>query len=181
MSVVETGRPKYRIEWKEGVEQLRLPAKKTWFGSALLSGWLLSWGGGKAVLLHLQEPVTALWFILWMLVLASSTVFLAGQLAGADIIRIHQNELSITRRAGPFVRTWCYSTRLIGNLRIDTSRWTGEDTDGNQYMPYTKQQWGSVRFDYGAETIYLAPHVDAPEASQIADWLRRRLPAAASC
>ncbi len=48
-----------------------------------------------------------------------------------------------------------------------------------QYVPYTKQQWGAVRFDYGAETIHLAPHVNAPEAAKIADWLRRRLPVSA--
>ncbi|WP_133031811.1 hypothetical protein [Sphingomonas sp. PP-CE-1G-424] len=70
---------------------------------------------------------------------------------------------------------------MIDNLRIDMSQWAGEDNDGAQYVPFTKQQWGTVRFDYGAETIHLAPDVDATEALQIADWLRRRLPVSASC
>jgi hypothetical protein len=183
MSVVEAGRPKLRVDLKEGVEHIRLPAQKTWFGSALLGVWLLLWafGGSKVAILHLQDAMAAVWLIAWVLVLAGTTLLLIGQLAGVDIVRVHQGELAITRRAGPFARTWRYSTRMISNLRIDTSQWVGEGSDGAQYVPFTKQQWGTVRFDYGAEPIHLAPHVDAPEAVQIADWLRRRLPVSASC
>ncbi|MBB5714156.1 hypothetical protein [Sphingomonas aerophila] len=47
-------------------------------------------------------------------------------------------------------------------------------------MPFIKQQWGAVRFDYGAETIHLAPHVDVPEASRVFAWLGQRLPGSAS-
>ncbi|VWX54075.1 hypothetical protein NOVOSPHI9U_590015 [Novosphingobium sp. 9U] len=159
LSVVEAGQPKLRVEWKEGVEHLRLPAKKSWFGSAFLGAWLLLWvwGGSKAAIIHPQDATTAVWLILWVLVLAATAIWLIGQLAGVDIVRVHQGELEITRRAGPFARTWRYSTRMIDNLRIDTSQRTGEDFDGAQYVPFTKQQWGAVRFDYGAETIHLAP------------------------
>jgi hypothetical protein len=178
---VEAGRPRYRIEWKEGVEHLRLPAKRAWLGSAFLSTWLLlwAWGGGKTAIRHLQDPMIPVWLVLWLLVLGSTTLLLLGHLVGVDIIRVHQGELAITRRAGPVARTWRYSTGMITNLRIDMSRWDGDGADGAQYVPYTKQQWGAVRFDYGAETIHLAPHVDAPEAAEVADWLRRRLPASA--
>ncbi|MES3046805.1 hypothetical protein [Sphingomonas faeni] len=111
--------------------------------------------------------------------MGGTTLLLLGQLVGVDIIRVHQGELAITRRAGPVARTWRYSTGMITNLRIDMSLWDGDGTDGAQYVPYTKQQWGAVRFNYGAETIHLAPYVDAPEAQRIADWLRRRLPVSA--
>ncbi|SFO03434.1 hypothetical protein [Sphingomonas sp. OK281] len=183
MNGVETGRPKFRVEWKDGVEHLRLPAQKAWVGSAVLSIWLLfwAWGGSKAVISHYQDAMTLAWLVVFVLVLAATAVLLVGQLVGVDIIRVHHGELAITRRAGPFARTWRYDTRMIDNLRIDMSQWAGEDTDGAQYVPFTKQQWGTVRFDYGAETIHLAPHVDAPEALQIADWLRRRLPVSVSC
>ena len=179
---METGRARFRVEWKNGVEQLLLPAKKARFGSAFLGTWLIgwAWGGGKTALFNIQDAMIAVWLLVWVLGLAGTTILLIGQLAGADIIRVNQGELSIERRAGPFARTWRYSTHMIENLRIDTSQWVGEDSDGAQYMPFTKQQWGSVRFDYGSETIYLAPHVDAPEALQIANWLRRRLPVLAA-
>jgi hypothetical protein len=182
-SVVEARRLKSHVEWKEGVEHLRLPARKAWVGSAFLSIWLLlwAWGGSKAVINHYQDAMTPVWLIVLVLVLAGATVLLIGQIVGVDIIRVHQGELTITRRAGPFARTWRYGTHMIDNLRIDMSQWAEEDNDGAQYVPFTKQQWGTVRFDYGAETIHLAPHVDAPEALQIADWLRRRLPVSASC
>ena len=178
---MEAGRPRYRIEWKEGVEHLRLPARRAWLGSAFLSTWLLlwAWGGGKTAIKHLQDPMIPIWLVLWLLVLGGTTLLLLGHLVGVDIIRVHQGELAITRRAGPVARTWRYSTGMITNLRIDMSRWDGDGADGAQYVPYTKQQWGAVRFDYGAETIHLAPHVDAPEAAKIADWLRRRLPVSA--
>lgn len=108
----------------------------------------------------------ASWIVVLVLVLAGTTVLLIGQIVGVDIIWVHQGELTITRRAGPFARTWRYSTHMIDNLRIDMSHWAGEGNDGAQYVPFTKQQWGTVRFDYGAETIHLAPHVDAAEALQ---------------
>lgn len=120
------------------------------------------------------------WLVLAVLVSAGTAVLVLGQLAGVDIVRVHDGELAITRRAGPFARTWRYKTHMIKNLRIDMSQWTGEDTDAAQYFPFIKLQWGTVRFDYSPETIHLAPHVDALEARQIADWLRRRLPVSAS-
>jgi hypothetical protein len=104
---VEAGRPRYRIEWKEGVEHLRLPAKRAWLGSAFLSTWLLlwAWGGGKTAIRHLQDPMIPVWLVLWLLVLGSTTLLLLGHLVGVDIIRVHQGELAITRRAGPVART----------------------------------------------------------------------------
>lgn len=142
-SVVEAGRLKFRVEWKKGFEHLRLPARKAWVGSAFLSIWLLlwAWGGSKAVISHYQDAMTPVWLVVLVLVLAGTTVLLMGQIVGVDIIRVHRGELTITRRAGPFLRTWRYSTHMIDNLRIDMSQWAGEDNDGAQYVPFTKQQW----------------------------------------
>lgn len=183
MGVVETGRPKYRFDREAGVEQLRLPARRTWFGSAFLGTWLLlwAWAGGRAAMAHIDDPATVVWLAIWVLVLVGTSVWLAGQLIGVDIVTVRQGELVIVRRAGPFSRTWRYRTGLIAQLRINAGHWTGERIDGAQYIPFIKQQWGSVRFDYGAETIHLAPHVDDPEASRIFAWLQQRLPVSAAC
>lgn len=178
---MEVGRAKHRVEWYEGIQALSLPSQKTLFGSAFLGVWLvgLVWGGGKAAVLHLQDRMIVLWLVGWAPGAAATTLLLVGQLIGVDIVQAREGELVITRRAGPFARTWRYSAGMIRNLRIDTSKWTGDGLDGAQYVPFTKQQWGSVRFDYGTETIHLAPHVNEPEAVQIVDWLRRRLPISA--
>lgn len=183
MSSTEEGRATYSVEWKEEIEHLRLPARRTWFGSAFLGVWLIFWalGGGRMAITNSYDPMTAVWLIFWMFGLITAALVLCGQLAGVDVVRVRQGELVITRRAGPFARTWRYSTGLIRNLRVDSSKWTEEASDGTQWLFLMKQQWGSVRFDYGAETIHLAPHVDSPEAAQIAGWLLRRLPSAATC
>jgi hypothetical protein len=123
--------------------------------------------------------MTPVWLVFWLLVLGGTTLLLLEQLVGVDIIRVHQGELAITRRAGPVARTWRYSTGMITNLRIDISRWDGDGADGASMFLIRSNNGGGVRFDYGAETIHLAPHVDAPEAAKIADWLRRRLPVSA--
>jgi hypothetical protein len=39
---------------------------------------------------------------------------------------------------------------------------------------------GSVKFSYGARTIYLAPGLDEPEGQMIVDRLRLLLPASAT-
>jgi hypothetical protein len=176
--ILETDRARHRIEWHEGVERLILPSQGAAFGTAFLSVWLTAWvwGGGKAMIKNVQDPLVVVWFVLWFLSLVAMTLMLIGRISGADVVVVRHGELVITRRAGPLSRTWRYSAAKIFGLRVDTSRWTADDDDGSQYVPFVKQQWGSVRFEYGAETVHLAPHVDLPEAAQIADWLKRRLP-----
>ncbi len=45
----------------------------------------------------------------------------------------------------------------------------------NQRPFWMRPRTGAVKFDYGADSIYLATGVDEPEGRIIVDWLARRL------
>ena len=174
---MELSRPRHYVDWTNGIEHLHLPARRRLVSSIYLSAWLIAWcwWGGGAVINNISDIGALAFLVMWLLFVVITAVFLLGQIIGSDTICVTRGELVITRHAGPFYRTWRYSSGMIDNLRVDASLWTSDEGDGAQYFPFTKQQWGSVRFDYGSETVHLAPHVDAPEATQIAAWLRRRL------
>jgi hypothetical protein len=76
---------------------------------------------------------------------------------------------------GPLRRTWLYRGKTIENLMA----WTPE-TDLFGMSRYQRPFWmrprgGAVKFNYGADSIFLATGVDEPEGRVIVDWLARRL------
>lgn len=180
MGGLNTGRTKYQIEWADGVEQLRLPARRSWPVSAFLALWLVGWTLGGGAALAATDAMIMMWLGLWALGWCSALILLMGLVAAVDIIRVYDGKLVITRRAGPLARTWNYRIGALTNLRIDTTAWSGDGADGAEHFVLLKQQWGAVRFDHEAETIYLAPHVSEAEAERVFDWLKQRLPISAS-
>ena len=181
MGNIEAGQRRHHVAWIEGVEQLRMPARRAWFTTAFMSVWLAGWlWAGSKVLQNPFETIVVIWLIPWLLGFCVTVIVLAGLIAGVDEIHVQAGELVITRRVGPIYRRWRYSTNKVRNLRMETTPWPGDGGDGAQYTIFVKQQWGAVRFDYGAETVHVAPGISAPEAREIRDWLLRRLPVSAN-
>lgn len=175
---------RHNIEWVDGVEQIRLPMRRNWFVLLFLCVWLTGWtvGGFAAVvaLVQTHEPFLALWLCGWALgwVFAASTI--VTQIWGAEIIRASPMGVEVSKGGGPFRRTWRYRADAIRHLR---SFEPASDLFGMRSMQtpiWIRNKVGAVKFDYGADTIFLAAGVDEPEGRQIAQWLAARLPVGAT-
>jgi hypothetical protein len=181
-SYVEPRGARHKVEIGIGGEQLRIPIRREWFVLAFLPFWLAGWTvGGIAAMRALAEhfePFLLFWLGGWAVGWLFAAGTLAAQLAGAEIVRADGRDLEVSMGVGPLRRTWRYRGDAIRNLTSiepDTDLWGwGRRRSMNWF--FARPKTGAVKFDYGAESVYLASGVDEPEGREIVAWLARRLP-----
>jgi hypothetical protein len=75
-------------------------------------------------------------------------------------------------------RRWLYQGAEIRHLEVSVRPAAVSRLGGT--APFTRMdRTGSVKFDYGARTIYLAPGLEDAEGAMIVDRLATQLPASA--
>lgn len=182
MGYVEPRTARHRIEMVEGAEHLWIPFRRQVFVMLFVPVWLIFWtvGGVMAFsqLIATGDVFLALWLIGW----AIGWVFAASMLisqVGGERIRVVNGDLEVRRGWRRLGRTWRYRGTAIRNL----VGWDGSfDWFGGFRAPmpfFMRPRTGAVKFDYGADSVYLGEGIDAPEGRQVADWLVRRLPRSA--
>jgi hypothetical protein len=171
---------RHRIEMIDGVEQIVVPVKRSWFIIPFLLFWMVMWTlGGGVIAMSIAEsgsfaPIVFLftWAAAWLFVLTA----LFTQMWGVEIIRASSTELDVTKRAGPLHRRWRYRADLIRNLAPCPPNIDQWGRRSSQTPVWSRNASGAVKFDYGAQTILLAAGVDEAEGRTIAQWLTARLP-----
>lgn len=163
-----------------------MPVKRLWFAIAFLPFWLALWTfGGLAAMSELfREPQVAPFLIFWLSGWAVGWVYAAStllqQLFGAEIVRVVNRDLEFSAGVWPLRRTWRYRGDSIRNLM----GWSVDDdlfSARNLQRPFwLRPRTGAVKFDYGADSMFLATGVDEPEGRVIAEWLAKRLPRSAT-
>jgi len=181
---VEPRGERHLIEMLDGVEQVRLPMRRNWFVLAFLPLWLIGWTAGGMVaiwqVVTTGEPFLIIWLCGWAVGWAFAFSALAAQIWGAEIIRASLTDLEVSKGAGVLRRTWRYradTIRHLASCEPVRDLWRMSDMQTPIWM---RNRSGAVKFDYGAETIFIAAGVDEPEGRVIARWLALRLPTGAS-
>jgi hypothetical protein len=179
MNYVEPRGARHRVEIANGGEQLAIPLKRNWFVMLFLPVWLCGWAFGwisvARELSHSFQPSAAAWLFVWSL----GGLFAIGALVaqfGSERLRIVGRDLEVSIGVGPLRRIHRYHGKKIANL----SAWTPQPYrfyPGRSQRPFWMRQrtTGTVKFDYGAKSIFLANGVDEPEGPMIVAWLARRL------
>lgn len=167
----------------DGVEQIRIPMRRNWFVLIFLSIWICGWTiGGFAAIYAIGQTFS--WFLLlWLCGWAFGWLFAAAtigtQIAGSEILRVVGHDLETGVGIGKWRWRRLYRGDHVRNLRSsDPNPWA---------FPFRVQQTnpfrpraGSIKFDYGSQTIYAASSADEAEGRMIVDWLRPRLPRSAT-
>jgi hypothetical protein len=175
--------PRFRTERGSFGEQIRVPARLQFFPLIFLPFWLLIWTfAGIAALvefLRTGEGFLALWLVFW----AAGWLFAAGSLcwmiSGAEIIRVTSGDLEIGESLFGWTRGRLYRGSEIRNLAAAES--PPFFAQFQPHLPFVmKPRSGSVKFSYGARTVYAGQGLDEAEGRLIAEWLRSRLPRDAS-
>lgn len=180
---VEPRAARRREEVVQGVTQLRIPARRQWFVLAFLPFWLAGWtAGGIAAMRQLAEGFNTFlffWLCGWAVGWAFAAFTLAAQLGGAEVVRVTNGDLEISNGIGFLRRIWLYRGDTVENLMsYDPEIKTLWGRQGLEKPFFIRPSTGAVKFDHGAETVFLANGVDEPEGRAIVEWLSKRLPRA---
>jgi hypothetical protein len=135
-----------------------------WIGAQMLYG-VIRWYDDPEVFILVAVGVAVMGsYLLYSGV--SQLLELAWQLFGREEFEIVSGRLIYRRPLGPWKRAREYDLSRVRNLR-DTSLKEGlEGFLSNSRAP------GSIAFDYGAETCWIASGFSARETREVLDWLR---------
>ena len=170
-------------EHVDGVEQIRIPTRRNWFVLLFLCFWICGWtAGGIAAMYQVGRNFD--WFLIfwlggWAVGWLFAAFTISSQIAGSEIIRVIGRDLEISSGTGPLRRRRLYRGDDIRNLT---------SSDPNPWgMPWRMPQtslWGArvgaIKFDYGSQTVYAGASAEEPDGRMIVEWLRPKLPRAAS-
>lgn len=167
-----------------GVEEIVIPARRSWFGLPFLCFWLLGWTVGGIVAAGSLVQDFDLFLVFWLCGWAVGWLFvaltIAWQINGKEILRVIGGDLEVTHSALGLGKSWLFRGQDIADLRagdIPESPFGSYNVDA----PLLKwRKWGSVKFRYGARTVYLGTPLDEAEGQMIVEILRPRLPRTAT-
>ena len=167
----------------DGVEQIRIPIRRNWFALLFLSFWICGWTvGGLAAIYSVATDFN--WFLVfWLGMWAVGWLFAAAtigsQVAGSEIIRVAGRDLEISIGIGKLRWRRLYGGDHVKHLDSGDPNpmgWPFRFQQTNIFRP----RFGAIKFDYGSQTVYAASSVDEAEGRAIVDWLRPKLPGAAT-
>ena len=175
--------PRFTIAQTPEGEQIRIKPRRQIFVMLILPVWPAAWtAGGVAALYGIWthfEPFLLFWLCGWALRWVFAAGTLLWMLAGSETLRVIASDLEIGRHILGYSRRWLYQGSQIRKL----------SAAAQPAWPYSQYAWqipfsrrgrtGSIKFDYGARTIYAAPGLDEAEGAMIVEKLAKRLPAGA--
>jgi hypothetical protein len=186
MRYEDAAAPRYLIETRGGVEQIRIKQKGAVFVALFMGVWLTLWTVGGATAIATLAAHFNLFLIFWLCGWALGWLFVASTLAwqvfGSETLRVVGSDLEISHKVFNFEKSKLYRgtdiRHLSGSAAPDFFRGV---RISNPFIRLTQRyDSGSVKFTYGARTIYAAGGLDEAEGRLIADWLSKRLPRSAT-
>ncbi len=182
MAVKEAPLRPARFTVEGGVRQpeIRIPARKFWFGLVFLCFWLTGWtlGGVAAVttLLTAPEPFIGVWLIFWVVgwFFAASTIL--WQFTGSEVIRADSGQLIHGWRMLGFSRERAYPLSQVRHMRVNGSMPFAFNFSRGWGDPFMTRRMGCISFDYGASTIRMGQSIDDAEGRMIVERLAPLLP-----
>jgi hypothetical protein len=165
--------------------QIIIPAKRNWFIILFVGGWLGGWLVGEIFALG---TVTGLsgeggpgrLFVLFWLILWTGGGFFAFKiflwnLIGSEMITVGQGGLKIDKKGALLFKAKTYDLNEVKNIR------TQDDSFGDVGLFGIRpsavgafRAAGTIRFDYGLQTVRFAQGIDEAEAKFVLEKLKER-------
>jgi hypothetical protein len=176
--------PRFVVETVDGHEQIAIAAQRNIFIMLFLLLWLGGWTvGGVAAIGALSskgfQPFLVFWLGGWAAGEALVAATLCWLFSGVEVLRVLGTDLEVSYQMLGFAKRRLFRGSEIRNLSSCDMPAFGRY---NQMpLPFLGgNKMGSVKFSYGARTIYLAAGLDEAEGQLIVDRLRERLPSTAA-
>ena len=179
------GHERFTVEQSLQGEVIRIRAQRQIFAMLFLSFWLAMWTLGGMTAVYTLFTQFQIFLMFWLCGWAIGWVAAAGTLlwmfAGSETIAVRGFDIEVAHHLPGFTRRWLYQGSRVKNLSVAQQpawpfqfRWQ---------IPFVRvARNGSVKFDYGPRTIFVAAGLDEGEARMIVERMARKLPATtASC
>jgi len=181
MEIPSTGRATI-IENFDSVEII-VPAKRNGFVLPFLEVWLCAWLFGEvSVLKELAHGISAgpsLFMIVWLGGWTAGGVFafrtFLWSLIGKEVITVGQGAITVDKKNALFYKAKTYDLHEAKNFRAEEEPGSNDLFGQNRSRTFFNlKNSGTIRFDYGMETIKFADSIYEPEANFILQKLRSK-------
>ena len=179
MEIPHIGRAKITDNFDQ--VEIITPAKRQSYVFGFLCFWLCAWLGGEimviSTLLGDREAVPEIFLILWLCGwtvggCVALRVFI-WMLLGKEVITTGRGTLTIEKKGALFIRPKTYDLREARNFRVkEDEQYTSDWGSRGRREGLTIADTGTIRFDYGMQTVKFAEGVDAYEAEYLLKKLR---------
>jgi hypothetical protein len=164
--------------------QIIIPAKRNWFIIIFIGGWLGGWLMGEifalgAVTGLLGGNLVGLFILFWLIVWTVGGFFafrtFLWNLKGKEVITVGQGRLTIDKKGALLFKPKVYDLNEVSSIRVqDDNFGFGGLFSGGRNDFGALNLGGTIRFDYGLQTVKFASGIDEAEAKFIVDKLKER-------
>jgi hypothetical protein len=171
-------------EYFDGME-IAIPVKRNWLLVAFLPIWLGGWSFGfffaVTMLFSSAAGGADLFVFFWLCIWTAGGFFAAAtwwwNVAGKEIITVSQGVLTIVKK-GSIAKTKSYDLNEAQNYRAEED-FSDDFAFGRRRrrgltLPWNVPSEGTVRFDYGMETVRFGDKLHKPEGEYILERLRSK-------
>jgi hypothetical protein len=162
--------------------EIIIPARRSWGIIIFYCVWLCGWCLGELFALSMiflakgGAPVSLfmlVWLTMWTIGGAFAIRTVLWMLIGREIIGIGHGQLTVKRSGALFARERSYDIDEIERIRVQED--TGTGRWGNQRNGFLDlSSSGTIRFDYGMQTVKIGVGLDEAEAYHILERIRER-------
>jgi hypothetical protein len=164
--------------------QIIIPVKRNWFIIIFIGAWLGGWFMGEmfalwAVTGLLGRNPASLFILFWLVAWTVGGFFafrtFLWNLKGKEIITVGQNILRIDKKGALLFKPKVYDLNEVKRIRVqDDNPGVGGLFGGRRNDFGAFNLSGTIRFDYGLQTVKFASGIDEAEARLIIDKLKER-------
>jgi hypothetical protein len=160
-----------------GIE-IVIPAKRNWFIIIFMCAWLGGWFFGETTALaSLSSGSGNLFLLFWVIGWTVGGIFAVRAviwlLAGREIITIQHGQLTVAKRGALFVRDKVYDTDEIERIRVQEESELGGWNNSRRSDFLNMSSGGTIRFDYGLQTVKIASGIDEAEGYHVLQRIRQ--------
>ena len=165
--------------------QIIIPARKNWFIILFTGAWLGGWLFGEVFAITAVTGILGgnpagffvlFWLIGWTVAGFFVIKTLVWMLGGKEIVTIGQSRLTIDKKGALLFRPKIYDLNEVKNMRAqdDNPGHSGGFFGGHRNNFGAFGSVGTIRFDYGLQTVKFAAGLDEAEAKFIIQKLKDR-------
>lgn len=163
-----------------------IPTKKNWFLILFLGVWLGGWAAGETFAIGALtsqildgEGFDKVFIFLWLCAWTVGGFFAMKtfwwNLIGKEAITFKQGQVTIAKKGSLFSRPKTYDLREVKKIRAkEEESIFGSPFGGKTNMSAMNSQGGTLRFDYGLQTVKFGIGLSEAEANFILDTLKSK-------
>ncbi len=181
----EPPRPRATVTDEGGVMRVVIPARRHWFVTIFLTGWLGCWAVGEVAALRavftsaprLGVIFLSFWMVAWTAAGAFAFWFWLWSVRGREVIILDGTAFTVRRESPIYARVQMFDQTRVKDLRIAPRPMAWQGYGGGAA---SGAGVGPIAFDYGAKTYQFGSGVDEAEAKELVAAMHTRFPSLGS-